>query len=85
MLVESPDGGRALLGRPKKLRPGVLTCLSGFIEQASRSSLACWLPYCTRCSALSGALCGGLHHALPVSSYAGCLRASLLTAASRRL
>ena len=33
MLVESTDGNSALLGRPKKLRPGVLTCLSGFIEQ----------------------------------------------------
>ena len=33
MLVESKDGSSALLGRPKKLRPGVLTCLSGFIEQ----------------------------------------------------
>ncbi|KAK9812320.1 hypothetical protein WJX73_001978 [Symbiochloris irregularis] len=33
-LVESTDGQRALLGRPKSLsRRGVLTCLSGFIEQ----------------------------------------------------
>lgn len=33
-MVESIDGQRALLGRPKSLkRPGVLTCLSGFIEQ----------------------------------------------------
>ena len=36
MLVESMDGSRALLGRPRNLRPGVLTCLSGFIEQACR-------------------------------------------------
>ena len=34
VMVESVDGRRALLGRPKSLkRPGVLTCLSGFIEQ----------------------------------------------------
>ena len=35
MLVESPDGQSALLGRPKSLRRRgpVLTCLSGFIEQ----------------------------------------------------
>ena len=33
MMVESSDGSKALLGRPKKLRGGVLTCLSGFIEQ----------------------------------------------------
>ena len=32
-VVESVDGSRALLGRPKTLRSGVLTCLSGFIEQ----------------------------------------------------
>ena len=33
-MVESTDGQRALLGRPKSLqRSGVLTCLSGFIEQ----------------------------------------------------
>lgn len=35
MMVEDPSGNKALLGRPKKLRPGVLTCLSGFIEQVS--------------------------------------------------
>ena len=33
MLVESLDGSRALLGRSKRMRPGMLTCLSGFIEQ----------------------------------------------------
>ena len=33
MLVESVDGSRALLGRSKRMRPGMLTCLSGFIEQ----------------------------------------------------
>ena len=33
MMVESRSGTHALLGRPKKLRTGVLTCLSGFIEQ----------------------------------------------------
>jgi len=35
MLVESVDGQRALLGRPRSLarRGPVLTCLSGFIEQ----------------------------------------------------
>jgi hypothetical protein len=35
MLVESPDGESALLGRPRSLarRGPVLTCLSGFIEQ----------------------------------------------------
>ena len=35
MLVESVDGERALLGRPRSLsrRGPVLTCLSGFIEQ----------------------------------------------------
>ena len=33
MMVEDSTGQKALLGRPKKLRTGVLTCLSGFIEQ----------------------------------------------------
>lgn len=33
MLVESPDGQRALLGRSKKSTPGMYTCLSGFIDQ----------------------------------------------------
>lgn len=33
-IIESVDGQSALLGRPKSLRSGgVLTCLSGFIEQ----------------------------------------------------
>lgn len=35
MMVEDETGSRALLGRPKKLRTGVLTCLSGFVEQVS--------------------------------------------------
>lgn len=35
MMVEDPSGEKALLGRPKKLRQGVLTCLSGFIEQVT--------------------------------------------------
>ncbi|GFH19745.1 nudix hydrolase domain-containing protein [Haematococcus lacustris] len=33
MLVESPDGQRALLGRSAKFTPGMYTCLSGFIDQ----------------------------------------------------
>ncbi|KAL4423481.1 hypothetical protein ABPG77_003614 [Micractinium sp. CCAP 211/92] len=33
MLVESPDGSSALLGRSKAMRPGMLTCLSGFCDQ----------------------------------------------------
>ena len=34
MLVESEDGQSALLGRSKTIRTkGILTCLSGFIEQ----------------------------------------------------
>ena len=35
MLIESVDGEHALLGRPRSLkrRGGILTCLSGFIEQ----------------------------------------------------
>ncbi|KXZ49974.1 hypothetical protein GPECTOR_18g130 [Gonium pectorale] len=33
MLVESPDGRRALLGRNKKYTPGMYTCLSGFVDQ----------------------------------------------------
>lgn len=33
MLVESPDGQRALLGRSAKSTPGMYTCLSGFIDQ----------------------------------------------------
>jgi hypothetical protein len=33
MMIEDETGTLALLGRPKKLRNGVLTCLSGFIEQ----------------------------------------------------
>lgn len=34
MLVESPDGTKALLGRSKKHRSGMLTALAGFIDQA---------------------------------------------------
>ena len=49
MLIESPDGQSALLGRPQSLRRRgpVLTCLSGFIEQgesieeAVRTSCCC--------------------------------------------
>lgn len=33
-LIESPDGQRALLGRSKNLPRGMLTCLSGFVDQA---------------------------------------------------
>jgi len=33
MLVESPDGRRALLGRNKKFTAGMYTCLSGFTDQ----------------------------------------------------
>lgn len=33
MLVESPDGRRALLGRSRKVAPGMYTCLSGFVDQ----------------------------------------------------
>ncbi|KAI7840059.1 hypothetical protein COHA_006190 [Chlorella ohadii] len=33
MLVESPDGQAALLGRSKAMRPGMLTALSGFVDQ----------------------------------------------------
>lgn len=41
MMVEDTTGQKALLGRPKKLRQGVLTCLSGFIEQVSYSPIIC--------------------------------------------
>lgn len=34
MLVESPDGQSAVLGRSKAMRPGMLTALSGFVDQA---------------------------------------------------
>ncbi len=34
MMVESADGTHALLGRSRGHRPGMLTCLSGFIDQA---------------------------------------------------
>lgn len=34
MLVESPDGQKALLGRSKGLRASMQTCLSGFVDQA---------------------------------------------------
>lgn len=33
MLVESPDGRSALLGRSRAMRAGMLTCLSGFVDQ----------------------------------------------------
>ena len=33
MLVESPDGNRALLGRSATQPVGMYTCLSGFIDQ----------------------------------------------------
>ena len=57
-MVEDTTGQKALLGRPKKLRQGVLTCLSGFIEQVifflslptqdktTRSSLVVFIIYC---------------------------------------
>ena len=48
MLVESKDGSSALLGRPKKLRPGVLTCLSGFIEQVGGYTSAASSQHCRR-------------------------------------
>lgn len=34
MLVKSPDGRQALLGRSKNLRANMQTCLSGFVDQA---------------------------------------------------
>ena len=34
MMVESADGTQALLGRSHGHRPGMLTCLSGFIDQS---------------------------------------------------
>ncbi len=40
MMVESVDGSRALLGRSKRMRPGMMTCLSGFIEQVFSARLA---------------------------------------------
>ena len=40
MMVESEDGSRALLGRSKRMRPGMMTCLSGFIEQVCSGCLA---------------------------------------------
>jgi hypothetical protein len=47
MLVESPDGSAALLGRSKKIRPGMLTCLSGFVDQVGSSlSAALGSPDC---------------------------------------
>jgi hypothetical protein len=33
MLVESPDGSEALLGRSHKVPAAMRTCLSGFIDQ----------------------------------------------------
>ena len=33
MLVESPDGRRALLGHSKKVHLPLYTCLAGFIDQ----------------------------------------------------
>lgn len=39
MIVESPDGSRALLGRTKQYRTGMYTCLSGFIEQVPPQSV----------------------------------------------
>lgn len=33
MMVESADGKRALLGRSRGHRPGMLTCLAGFVDQ----------------------------------------------------
>ena len=52
MLVESPDGGSALLGRSKKMRPGMLTCLSGFTDQVSlgRGAAAAWRKQRDGCS-----------------------------------
>ncbi len=53
MMVEDESGTMALLGRPKKLRTGVLTCLSGFIEQVCppppRASLPLLLPHPRKC------------------------------------
>ena len=46
MMVESVDGSRALLGRSKRMRPGMMTCLSGFIEQVSsfdRNLCSSWI------------------------------------------
>jgi NAD+ diphosphatase len=40
MLVQSPDGGSALLGRSHKIPAGMLTCLSGFVDQVRPGRLA---------------------------------------------
>ena len=63
MLVESPDGASALLGRPKSLRRRgpVLTCLSGFIEQGESIEEAVGPPRSLGCIP-SILLC--LHHTL---------------------
>lgn len=38
MLVESFDGTKVLLGRSKKMPPGMMTCLSGFVDQGESIS-----------------------------------------------
>lgn len=40
MLVESPDGSRALLGRSKKVPADMLTCLAGFVDQVRAAAAA---------------------------------------------
>jgi NADH pyrophosphatase NudC (nudix superfamily) len=41
MLVESPDGRKALLGRSKKIPMNMQTCLSGFMDQAESIEEVC--------------------------------------------
>lgn len=44
MLVESADGQRALLGRSKKIRMHMQTCLSGFVDQCESIEEVCLSP-----------------------------------------
>lgn len=46
MMVESADGRHALLGRSRGHRPGMLTCLSGFIDQSESIGKPCSTPRC---------------------------------------
>lgn len=42
MMIEDISGSRALMGRPQQLQTGVLTCLSGFIEQVTAKRSCHW-------------------------------------------
>ena len=64
MMVESGDGKRALLGRSRGHRPGMLTCLAGFVDQCESVGVlqarSVELRYIGKCAINKGAINTGV-------------------------